>query len=89
MGAFVVMAFLIAGLAVALLLLGSRDREAVQANERLLSRQERAELDGRRDLDERLKDLAWDHRDIAPELATIVLDEIRSFERQQRRGLEP
>ena len=31
-----------------------------------------------------LKELAWDHREIDPDLATILLDKIRSSERGRR-----
>jgi hypothetical protein len=34
-----------------------------------------------------VKDIAWTNRDIAPELATIVIDTIRTAERQHRPGL--
>ena len=30
-----------------------------------------------------LRELVWQHRDLAPELSTIVLDEIRTFQRRQ------
>jgi hypothetical protein len=32
---------------------------------------------------EHLRELAWDHRDIAPELSTIIIDEIRQRHRNQ------
>jgi hypothetical protein len=35
-------------------------------------------------LDE-VKELAWQHRDIAPELSTIIIDTIRTTERNDRR----
>lgn len=35
---------------------------------------------------EHLRETTWEHRDLAPELSTIVLDEIRTFHRG--RGLE-
>ncbi len=35
-------------------------------------------------LDE-VKELAWQHRDIAPELSTIIIDTIRTRERDDRR----
>ena len=35
-------------------------------------------------LDE-VKEVAWSHRDIAPELATIIIDTIRTDESQNRR----
>ncbi|MDP9418263.1 MAG: hypothetical protein M3P48_10645 [Actinomycetota bacterium] len=33
---------------------------------------------------DRLKELAWDHRDVDPALSTILIDEIRQFERKRR-----
>lgn len=36
----------------------------------------------RDELVQHLRELAWDHRDVSPELATIVLDEIRQAERR-------
>ena len=30
-----------------------------------------------------VKSLAWDHRDIAPELSTIIIDSVRSVERNR------
>lgn len=35
-------------------------------------------------LDE-VKEVAWSHRDIAPELSTIIIDTIRTSERSDRR----
>lgn len=32
---------------------------------------------------EELKQLAWDHREIDPALSTIVIDEIRRFEKRE------
>lgn len=32
---------------------------------------------------EEVKQLAWDHRDVDPALATIVIDEIRRFEKRE------
>lgn len=46
-----------------------------------LSVEERAELARLRNLVEDLKELAWDHREIDPDLSTIVLHTIRSSER--------
>jgi uncharacterized membrane protein len=31
----------------------------------------------------RVKDLAWDHRELDPALSTIVIDEIRTYERRE------
>ena len=33
-----------------------------------------------------LREIAWDHRDINPELSTVILDEIRRWERQRPKG---
>lgn len=46
-----------------------------------LSDTERSELVRLRTLVEDLKELAWDHREIDPDLSTIVIDKIRSSER--------
>ena len=43
-------------------------------------RRERAEL---RQLVERLKDLAWDQRELDSHLSTIVIDEIRTYEKRE------
>lgn len=39
-----------------------------------------------RELVERLKELAWDHRELDPSLSTIVIDEIRTYEKKELRG---
>lgn len=31
----------------------------------------------------KLKDLAWDHRELDPNLATILIDEIRTYEKRE------
>ncbi len=36
-----------------------------------------------RELVARLKDTAWDHRELDSPLATIVIDEIRSYEKKE------
>ena len=46
-----------------------------------LAEEQRAELARLTALVQDLRELAWDHRDIDPDLATIVLDKIRSSER--------
>lgn len=46
----------------------------------------RHEITGLRALMASLKDTAWDHRELDPNLATIIIDEIRAHE---RRELEP
>ncbi len=33
---------------------------------------------------DRLREIAWDHRDVDPALSTIFIDEIRQFERKQK-----
>ena len=63
---------LLAGLAV----LGS-----VQGRPAQLAASERAELRRLKELVEDLKEIAWDHREIDPDLATIVIDTIRASER--------
>ena len=59
---------------------GSSERTAVDAAalERL-----RGEVLGLRALVGRLKDLAWDHRELDSALSTILIDEIRTYERKQ------
>jgi hypothetical protein len=49
-----------------------------------LGEEQRAELARLSALVEDLRELAWDHREIDPDLATIVLDKIRSSERGPR-----
>jgi hypothetical protein len=44
----------------------------------------RAELAGLRELVADLKDTAYDHRELDSALATIMIDRIRTYERQQR-----
>lgn len=51
------------------------DAQAVDA-----VRRQDAEL---RALVARLKDLAWDHRELDSTLATIIVDEIRTFEKKE------
>jgi len=63
--------------AVYVLLTGARQRAVAELRTRLRER----EL-----LVEHLRELAWDHRDVSPELATIILDEIRTAERRNRGG---
>ena len=47
------------------------------------SRADRTELARLQQLVDDLRELAWDHREIDPDLATIVLDKIRSSERRR------
>jgi hypothetical protein len=54
---------------------------AVRYVERL--RQENTALRG---LVARLKDIAWDERELDPNLATIIIDEIRTYEKKELRG---
>jgi len=49
-----------------------------------LVEEQRAELARLTALVEDLRELAWDHREIDPDLSTIVLDKIRSSERGRR-----
>ncbi|PVG81704.1 hypothetical protein DDE18_17120 [Nocardioides gansuensis] len=44
----------------------------------------RAELQRRDQFLEQLRELTWEHRELAPELSTIVLDEISTHIRQHR-----
>jgi hypothetical protein len=53
-----------------------------------LDRRERAELLHLRALVDDLKETAWDHRELDSALSTIIIDKIRSHERQERRGRE-
>lgn len=46
-----------------------------------LSQADRAELIRLRRLVDDLKELAWDHREIDPDLSTIVIDTIRNSDR--------
>lgn len=43
----------------------------------------RREVLGLRALVGGLKDLAWDHRELDPSLSTIIIDEIRAYERRE------
>ena len=49
-----------------------------------LAARERAELAGLRGLVGDLKDIAYDHRELDSALAMILIDRIRTYERQQR-----
>ena len=51
---------------------------------RVLGERERAELLGLRELVDDLKETAWDHRELDSALSTIIIDKIRTYERQQR-----
>jgi hypothetical protein len=51
------------------------DAEAVEAVRR--------EVLGLRALVGRIKDTAWDHRELDSSLATIIVDEIRTYERKE------
>ena len=51
-----------------------------------LAEEQQAELARLTALVEDLRELAWDHREIDPDLSTIVLDAIRSSERDKRRN---
>ncbi len=49
-----------------------------------LAAEQRAELARLTALVDDLRELAWEHREIDPDLSTIVLDKIRSSERERR-----
>lgn len=49
-----------------------------------LAAAERRELERLRLLVDDLKELAWDHRELDPDLSTIVIDTIRTSERRGR-----
>ena len=57
---------------------------AAQRDSTTLTHGERAELARLTDLVEDLKELAWDHREIDPDLATILIEKIRASERSRR-----
>jgi hypothetical protein len=59
---------------------GSSERTVVDAAESQRLREENVALRG---LVGRLKDLAWDHRELDSALSTILIDEIRTYERKQ------
>jgi hypothetical protein len=59
---------------------GSSERTVVDAATMERLRGEVVEL---RALVGRLKDLAWDHRELDSALSTILIDEIRTYERKQ------
>ena len=59
---------------------GSSERTVVDATALEQLRGEVLEL---RALVGRLKDLAWDHRELDSALSTILIDEIRTYERKQ------
>lgn len=56
------------------------DRSHVDAATLEQTRQENLALRG---LVGRLKDTAWDHRELDSALSTIIIDEIRTYERKQ------
>ena len=45
--------------------------------------QVRREIHGLRALVGRLKDTAWDHRELDSALSTIIIDEIRTYEKRE------
>lgn len=71
----VVLALLIFG-GLLLVMLTSRSDSGVASD--------RAELAGLRELVADLKDIAYDHRELDSALSTILIDRIRTYERQQR-----
>lgn len=56
------------------------ERSTVDAAALERTRQENLALRG---LVDRLKDTAWDHRELDSALSTIIIDEIRAYERKQ------
>ena len=46
----------------------------------------RHEIAGLRALVTRLKDTAWDHRELDSALSTIIIDEIRTYEKRELGG---
>ena len=71
----VVLALLIFG-GLLLVMLTSRSDSGVASD--------RAELAGLRELVADLKDIAYDHRELDSALSTILIERIRTYERQQR-----
>lgn len=71
----VVLAVLIFG-ALLLIMSNSRSDSGVAS--------ERAELAALRELVADLKDIAYDHRELDSALSTILIDRIRTYERQRR-----
>jgi lipopolysaccharide biosynthesis regulator YciM len=59
----------------------ARDRLDAEAVEQV-----RREILALRGLVARLKDLAWDNRELDPALSTIVIDEIRTYEKKELGG---
>lgn len=43
----------------------------------------RQEITGLRALMGRVKDIAWDNRELDPALSTIIIDEIRTYEKKE------
>jgi hypothetical protein len=71
---FVPIVFAVAVVVTSLLLAVQAWRQAAQL------RRERAEL---RELLARVKDIAWDQRELDPSLSTIIIDEIRTYEKKE------
>jgi hypothetical protein len=71
---FVPIVFAVALVVTSLLLAVLAWRQAAQL------RRERAEL---RELLARVKDIAWDQRELDPSLSTIIIDEIRTYEKKE------
>jgi hypothetical protein len=71
---FVPIIFAVAVIVTSILLAISSWRQAAQL------RRERAEL---RELLARVKDIAWDQRELDPSLSTIIIDEIRTYEKKE------
>ena len=52
------------------------------------TRSERRQLAEYEEFVDRLREIAYDHRDLDSSLASIITDEIRTFQHQQRRELK-
>jgi hypothetical protein len=71
---FVPIIFAVAVVVTSILLAVMSWRQATQL------RRERADL---RELLARVKDIAWDQRELDPSLSTIIIDEIRTYEKKE------
>jgi hypothetical protein len=74
--AVLVLALLVGGGVLLAVVLSSRSDSGVASD--------RVELARMRELVADLKDIAYDHRELDSALATILVDRIRTYERQQR-----
>lgn len=78
-GAAIVLVFVLAG-AIGFLLGRSTATGGVDAATVEAVRRKDLEL---RELVARLKDIAWDNRELDPALSTIIIDEIRTYEKKE------